>query len=321
MRTATLLFALAAFARAESAPEEQTLRDSTDSIVKSVTSMDLEKVAGAFSKDAVAWLESPEGAAAYKPYLDDSDNCAHLLRMKRAEVKKLAPAAFAKRLAAGFVAMDPETTSKMAYLKFRADGAERVVQVESTDPLRGTGRGHYRFVLDGGAWKLTKSWVSRLHEMYVCRSRIMQVGIYLALYESKEKDYPGDIEGLKRPDLIEKGKDDVLACPQSREPYVYLFPLEGDVTPGGRFMLYDKKPHADGTRIVVPFMGAGAWLDEAQFQEVLRKDLDAIQAKLPEIEKKVQAGLSDADAKNKAAAERWQKGLSGLRSVIKGAGK
>ncbi|MCE9582372.1 MAG: hypothetical protein K8T20_07755 [Planctomycetes bacterium] len=330
MRPLALILCLAAIvaapAFADPAEEEKALRSAWDALAKDFAANDLDKVAGHFSKEATAWLESAEGLAAYKPLRGTSEDelkgTARVLRLEPEAASKLEPGAFAKRYAAGLAAWKAEELSKSRVVKVRADGELRMVEVQLERPSEGDYRAHFTFSREGDGWKLSKSWVAHLHEYVSCCNLVYQVGIHLALFESKFKEYPGELGQLKESLMAATGNENALKCPLLGDEYVYLFPLEGDMTPPGRLTLYDRKPHADGTRLAVMFAGTPVWLDEAQFQEWLRKDLDVIQAKLPEVEKKVKADLETADGQKKANLENyWMKGLTGLRSVIKREGK
>lgn len=115
-----------------------------------------------------------------------------------------------------------------------------------------------------------------------CGNNLKQLGVYLALYESKFKKYPEKIEQVKRPDMATS--EALFMCPLLGEGhrYVYVWSKDGDATPNDSLTLYCDAPHPDGQRQFLTFNGRAWELPEETFQDVLRTG--SIEGVIPAIE-------------------------------------
>lgn len=120
-----------------------------------------------------------------------------------------------------------------------------------------------------------------------CKNHLKQLGVYIALYESKNRKYPPDLKSLWKPDLATS--PDIFTCPvhsgqsgstrnfapgaswesfSSRVSYDYRFPVQGDATAPGALMAWDRTPHPNGKRCVLFFQGRVDEVDQATFDRL-----------------------------------------------------
>lgn len=121
-----------------------------------------------------------------------------------------------------------------------------------------------------------------------CKNHLKQLGIYIALYESKNRKYPPDLRSLWRPDLatdpgificpVASGNAGATPLPApgstwesfaSRVSYDYRFPERGDGTAPDVLIAWDRTPHPDGKRCVLFFQGRVDEVDQANFERLL----------------------------------------------------
>lgn len=101
-----------------------------------------------------------------------------------------------------------------------------------------------------------------------CKSNLKQLGVYVALYESKKRAWPETIGALRAPDLVTDEK--LLACPVHGGAYLYVKPPQGDDTPASHFLIYCPKAHPSGARAFCLFTGAVRDVREAVFEVALK---------------------------------------------------
>ncbi len=120
-----------------------------------------------------------------------------------------------------------------------------------------------------------------------CKNHLKQLGVYVHLYESKNRKYPPDLRSLWKPDLATD--PDIFTCPvasgktdrstsaspgrpwesfSSRVSYDYRFPERGDATALDALMAWDRAPHPNGKRCVLYFMGRVDEVDQATFERL-----------------------------------------------------
>lgn len=121
-----------------------------------------------------------------------------------------------------------------------------------------------------------------------CKNHLKQMGVYVALYESKTRKYPPDLQSLWRPDLatdpwificpVSSANAGTAARPApgstwesfaSRVSYDYRFPERGDATAPDALIAWDHTPHPDGKRCVLFFLGRVDEVDQATFERLL----------------------------------------------------
>lgn len=104
-----------------------------------------------------------------------------------------------------------------------------------------------------------------------CVNHLKQIGIYMALFESKFKRYPKSLKEVQRPDMMTDLS--LLNCPADGEgeekAYGYCEPAKGDETPPDAVCAWDAVPHADGTRNVLFFQGRVGPMKEDDFRKAL----------------------------------------------------
>ena len=109
-----------------------------------------------------------------------------------------------------------------------------------------------------------------------CRNNLKQIGVYFALYESKHRAWPRDLDAIKSKDLATDEK--LFRCPASGldDAYDYVFPEKGDETPTDAVMGFDRDAHPDGSRCVLSFAGAVQEMDQADFDRARKEGMNAV---------------------------------------------
>ena len=144
-----------------------------------------------------------------------------------------------------------------------------------------------------------------------CKNDLKQIGVYFALFESKNRHYPGSIEELKGPTMINGTGEKILVCPFDTSgdacSYEYLHPVRGDDEPYDSIMAYDRHPHPDGRRCVLHYQGRVDEVADADFQKLLADQIAADRVALGEEIVKARAAAVDStlsEAQRSAAQRR-----------------
>lgn len=144
-----------------------------------------------------------------------------------------------------------------------------------------------------------------------CKNDLKQIGVYFALFESKNRHYPGSIEELKGPTMINGNTEKILVCPFDTSgdacSYEYLHPVRGDDEPYDSIMAYDRHPHPDGRRCVLHFQGRVDEMADSDFQKLLADQIAADRVALGEEIVKARAAAMDSslsEAQRTAAQKR-----------------
>jgi hypothetical protein len=148
-----------------------------------------------------------------------------------------------------------------------------------------------------------------------CLTRLKQAGIYLALFELKHKEAPVELDEICTVTLCQDARGTYCVLDQIGDHrYEYLFPFNGESTPGESIVAFDPDAHPDGLRAFLDYAGKVASLPEAEFQARLKAQL---KRDLPEIEKASaaeRAHLEDTDARVRVKSARRLAGLEALRA-------
>ena len=144
-----------------------------------------------------------------------------------------------------------------------------------------------------------------------CKNDLKQIGVYFALFESKNRHYPGSIEELKGPTMINGTGEKILVCPFDTSgdacSYEYLHPVRGDDEPYDSIMAYDRHPHPDGRRCVLHYQGRVDEVADADFQKLPADQIAADRVALGEEIVKARAAAVDStlsEAQRSAAQRR-----------------
>lgn len=103
-----------------------------------------------------------------------------------------------------------------------------------------------------------------------CKNSLKQIGVYIALYESKHRKYPKSFADIQVKDLAKDPK--LFHCPLTDidDAYVYVYPEAEDETSPDFIIAYDRDPHPDGSRNVLLFFGRVETLSAEEFEEALK---------------------------------------------------
>lgn len=147
-----------------------------------------------------------------------------------------------------------------------------------------------------------------------CKNNLKQLGIYVALFESKYRgDEPTGWDELRRPDLITDPK--LLHChldgPGDECSYEYIWPFLAEDTPPETVVAYDKRAHSDGKRCVLHYQGNVDEMTEAELKEALEAQAQKEHDAIPDAITKVRSEASDPGAD----AEKRHRGLKKLEML------
>ncbi|NUN48906.1 MAG: DUF1559 domain-containing protein [Candidatus Brocadiae bacterium] len=103
-----------------------------------------------------------------------------------------------------------------------------------------------------------------------CSNQLKQIGVYIALYEAKNRAFPKNLGELETPQLASDPA--LFTCPvtRMRNSYIYVVPAKGDDTPEDAVMAYDREAHSNGLRNVLTFAGSVVKLDDAELKMALK---------------------------------------------------
>lgn len=293
---AALLSAAALPARAEEVPEEQqaAIRKAWSTLGCAAEMKHRDWIWNAFTAEAQAWVLGDGRAELEKTLRLPEEEFAELARqmgLSAAEARKLDGPSCARRLAATIV------------LEHAPDEREWTVDAWTVVPQgvrlklsQRSARTLLTFSLQDGVWKLPQSHVAGLCRWWECRRRTNRLTSGLWKFESRFDRMPEDLSLLQGTEFLADASN--LECGESQGRFEYLFPFQRYEAPEDRILLYDSKPHADGTRLVVSVWTHASWVEEEDFRAWLKRDaqsaLEAIEkaieeAKAPESETRLAA--------------------------------
>lgn len=98
-----------------------------------------------------------------------------------------------------------------------------------------------------------------------CKNRLKQIGIYVALHESRFRKYPQSLKDLLQEGLADD--DSWFRCSLSGKPnsFTFVAPPNGDDTPPDFVIAYDTDAHPDGRRNVLTLAGSVTDFDAEDF--------------------------------------------------------
>ncbi|MBI2921949.1 MAG: hypothetical protein HYY18_12755 [Planctomycetes bacterium] len=298
-----LLLQLAAIAQTTS--DEKEIQAAWASFSKSVEEEDKAAIWNFFSADAKTELQTEERMEAISKLLASPDSrlqpIAEELGITILELKKLPAAELYQALViTNFIHMkEPFRSSRVSCSMMSVK--EAVVTLEWIDKDKAAHVARYLLSSDGKAWKLSGRHFREESLANHCTNRLKHVSVYISLFESKARRYPEDLAQLKAPTLIQEDMEKILACPFGEpgvSPFVYLYPLEGELAPWDTITLYDSRAHPDGMLNVADLVGKVTRMTPDAFHERLRKDLTRLRPKIgPALEaaKAQLQGASEAD--------------------------
>lgn len=150
-----------------------------------------------------------------------------------------------------------------------------------------------------------------------CLNGMKQLGVYVALFESKFRDYPATWDDMKRPDMMTDMS--LLKCPldtsSDATSYEYLYPVKGDAAAPDSIVGYCRHPHPDGTRCVLYFTGRVMQVADAEFQTQLALQTADDRASLTEQLMQARTTAADTQLKEEVreAAARRARTLETIR--------
>lgn len=265
---------LRGFSAEPSEAEKKEIQEAWSAISAAIGRKDREAVWGFFGGEAQEWVLGEEGRKAVRPWYEGPEAefkaLAKMMGLEVPKARELDLAQFVRRVVPSLLLSHIQQMSLSDIVGWQvAAGAVRVALKDKFGR-----RSRLVFGKGPSGWKLTRAFVEGLVEWWNCANRLRLLSVCVSLYEYRKKDNPEDLQSLVQPDMV---KDESgLNCPCCAQAFEYWYPMEGVGTPPDRIMVFDAKPHRDGTRVVLTYMGADSWVDEVDFQEWLKRDVEFV---------------------------------------------
>ncbi|MCE9584779.1 MAG: hypothetical protein K8T20_19995 [Planctomycetes bacterium] len=184
-------------------------------------------------------------------------------------------------------------------------GAAESAAVESKEDkkavlisLNPRNRVRWALVLEGKAWKFDATGSTIVPRKLgdandsptECRNRLLQMGVYVSLFESKFKTYPASWAEVKRPDLQEDER--IGRCSfGGHAPFEFCYPIDNDETRADWMMGWDPEKHPDGKDV----------FDDAEFQKLLAAQMKDVKERVDGLLEKAKAAPDSENAKRRIA--------------------
>jgi hypothetical protein len=189
------------------------------------------------------------------------------------------------------------------------------VTVKAPDPELGGAISQVALALEGGGWRLTTASIRSMTGIRSVRNPMKQMGVYMALYESKFRRYPTCWDEMVRPDMCQDTDLFLSSDMDSDEKLVYVFPLLGDACAADAICAYDPAGAREGVTEVLFFQGRVESMTTADLEAKLAAQLDGWKEDMDEQEKKALRAVEGADGAKTRRANAEVTAIRALRDL------